>query len=511
MNNNNNNNNNSQRQLQEQELQIQWHLDWSHRQRRILTAEGRAEEYYTAANGFPFAETELPQYYSSFSFGTNTDRQPSLLPTTTTTTTTTMTTTTRSMFAQWKQQQEEEEEEEEAQQRESDNNNGKQTSIIVGAWTRPLFWGEWEHSTDHDEHVFNLQTKTLFVDLRIPTTRQAVWNNHDRLPQQISSLNDLTWEQLRYYARQHIFAGYSRVFRQHRPFSSRPKDFCCTRHHCIDWNYVGVPRNRPNKWWIEPKCDTTRNDNQHETTTPSTSTTTPNVWKEWSYATNPQTGQAYYGERWERLAQGGGGGGGNIHHHSESPPPPPPLVMALRKRATHTPPDGIIVMVDDHFNYCIDRVVDVGLDDDNNNHGHASLVDLVDAAVAKGDRKTAQQWLSMQGGHGRIRCGSRCSTTTTNNNNNNKSSSSDAAAGEGCWMIDCAVEFWKHDTPLWIYGDTVTVQEHALPQIGHELSSSLLEQGACTIWWNHEPWDIFETNLQTVQQLKDLLATGRYV
>lgn len=38
-----------------------------------------------------------------------------------------------------------------------------------------------------------------------------------------------------------------------------------TRHHCIDWNYVGEPRPRPNKWRVEmgPGGD---------------------VWKEWGFA-----------------------------------------------------------------------------------------------------------------------------------------------------------------------------------------------------------------------------------
>lgn len=38
-----------------------------------------------------------------------------------------------------------------------------------------------------------------------------------------------------------------------------------TRHHAIDWNYVGKPRPRPNKWRVEmgPGGD---------------------IWKEWGFA-----------------------------------------------------------------------------------------------------------------------------------------------------------------------------------------------------------------------------------
>jgi hypothetical protein len=58
----------------------------------------------------------------------------------------------------------------------------------------------------------------------------------------------------------------------------------CTRHHCIDWNYVGTPRPRPNKWWVEMHPD-------------------KDIWKEWAYATDDH-GQHYYMERWERLDAG---------------------------------------------------------------------------------------------------------------------------------------------------------------------------------------------------------------
>ena len=101
-------------------------LQWSDKQRRILTANGRAEEYYSAERGFAFEPEELPHCY--FRIG-------------------------RSMFREWKQQQQ------------------QHCGIIVGAWKRPLFVGGWEHSTDQEEYVFNFQTHTLFVDLRIPTLR----------------------------------------------------------------------------------------------------------------------------------------------------------------------------------------------------------------------------------------------------------------------------------------------------------------------------------------------------
>lgn len=99
---------------------------------------------------------------------------------------------------------------------------------------------------------------------------------------------------LRLFARRHAFAGYTRVAplplpgealetshggsgggggggRRGREIEQRRRDrtggggSVATRHHCIDWNYVGERRPRPNKWRVEmgPGGD---------------------VWKEWGFA-----------------------------------------------------------------------------------------------------------------------------------------------------------------------------------------------------------------------------------
>ncbi|CAN0554677.1 unnamed protein product, partial [Ectocarpus sp. 8 AP-2014] len=53
--------------------------------------------------------------------------------------------------------------------------------------------------------------------------------------------------ELRLFARRHAFAGYTRGAKQH----GRLEGSVATRHHCIDWNYVGEARPRPNKWRVE--------------------------------------------------------------------------------------------------------------------------------------------------------------------------------------------------------------------------------------------------------------------
>ena len=225
------------------------HLDWSSKQGRILTANGLATKYYTAERGFPFEENDCPH---------------SLL----------LQGVTHETFRKW----------------------SVSPTSICGVWNRPLFSGAWEHSTDKDEIVFNVQTNSLFVDLRIPRTRKIV------LSAEVSSLSDLSDTELRYFARQHVFGGFSRV-------TVEKDNEVCTRHHCIDWNFVGAPRPRPNKWWIE----------MHSS---------KNAWKEWAYAKD-DFDQQYYVERWERRDGG----------HDDG------FRLALRKAKNEEGQDGLIVAV----------------------------------------------------------------------------------------------------------------------------------------------------------------------
>jgi hypothetical protein len=367
------------------------HLDWSDKQRRILSANGNAERLYCSERGFPFVEAELPHFFLLQTTGAqNAERA------------------THRVFLQWKA-------ENEAQ--------SNDPSPIVGAWTRPLFYGGWEHSTDREEHVFNVQTKTLFVDLRIPRTRDAIFA--DRM-HSIHSLSDLTSEELRWYARQHIFAGYSLVRSARDNTAIVPLfDWCCTRHHCIDWNFVGVPRPRPNKWWIEtnPNCDTT--------------------WKEWAFAADERS-QHYYCERWESLDK------------KRSP------TLALRKMSGC---DGVIVVVGDHFNCCLDRSIPLG-DFENLARGATSLVTAVDEAVRRNDIDAARAWLSMRGGHGLVSRG---------------------------WKLDHCIDFWREGSSLWSKADVLVKGESI---------------NDCTVCWSGDAWSVFECSLTCVAELRNLLTTN---
>jgi hypothetical protein len=281
----------------------QKHLNWTSIQGHCLTGGGRAEELYTADRGFAFDNSELPHFHL-------------------------LRGDAHAVFANWKSTQ-------------------PNASLVTGAWNRPLFCGGWHHTTDQDERVYNLQTHNLFVDLRIPRTREQVLCD-------AKSLDDLTPHQLRLYARQHVFAGFSVP-------SEETGEPLCTRHHCIDWNFVGQGRPRPNKWWIH------MNDDQSQ-------------WKESSYAMD-ERGQYYYFERWER--------------RPNSMPDGPRL--AFRKSSSEQR-DGIFVLVGDHFNYILARQL-TGKEKD---YGQASLVGLVDAAVEANDLETAKAYLSIEAGHGTV-------------------------------------------------------------------------------------------------------------
>ena len=338
------------------------HLAWSHKQGRILTANGKALELYTEQRGFPFEKDELPHYHLA---GGNTHQ----------------------VFHSWLP---------------------IPSSPICGAWKRTLFYGTWEHSTEDDEIVYNVQTNSLFIDLRIPTTRQQV------LPENCTSLASLTDKELRLYARQHVFGGFSKITKE------RNREVC-TRHHCVDWNYVGTPRPRPNKWWIEMHPDN-------------------NVWKEWAYATDDY-GQQYYMERWERLE------GGAAEQR-----------LALRKKEGV---DGILVVVGDHFNYLVGRCI-IGTEE-----VQTSLVGVVGTALSKGDRATAESFLHMEAGHGRVSTG---------------------------WKIDAAIQPWKEGTILF--------DDEDIRVVGDSIDS-------CHVLWDGTRWDVYESSFKTVGQLRDVLCPGR--
>lgn len=157
---------------------------WSKQQAHILSGGGRAEALYTADRGYAFKQAELPHHHL-------------------------LSRTTAHAFASWR------------------DAGVVCTPSIVGAWRRVWFEGGGEKTTEADENCFNLQTPTvcpapthtahlsvpiaphefpnstlqIFIDMRLPTDRPRLEGCH--------SLDDLTEEELRQFARQHAFCGYT--------------------------------------------------------------------------------------------------------------------------------------------------------------------------------------------------------------------------------------------------------------------------------------------------------------
>ena len=303
----------------------QQHLGWTKKQGYVLSGGGKAETFYTAERGFPFLEKDLPHYHLLKG-----DTHEAFPP----------------------------------------NLKGSSKLLVAGAWNRSLFCGGWKYSSDEEERVHNVQTNNLFIDFRVPKSRKQVLENSEA-----TSLQELTAHELKLYARQHIFAGITLVMQEQK----KP---VATRHHFIDWNFVGAMRSRPNKWWISPNEDVSS-------------------WKEYAFAKD-DNGQHYYFEQWDRLSSG---------------MPEPMLALRIapsgkRKHDDIPQPDGLFCLAGDHFNYVMSRT----LSGDEQSYTASSLVDLVDEAVDKGDLGTARSYLSIEGGHGLV--------------------SKD-------WVLDCAIPHWN--------------------------------------------------------------------
>ncbi|KAL3769553.1 hypothetical protein ACHAW5_006305 [Stephanodiscus triporus] len=323
-----------------------------------------------------------------------------------------------------------------------------QSSPIIGAWQRSIFAGRWEHTTYKEEITYNVQTGTLFVDLRIPISKPI--GRWEKLKHAVSNdrrqaVKYLSDQELRLYARQHVFGGFSFLTTENK----KPGRPLATRHHCVDWNYIpGKPRPRPNKWYIE--CENTA--------------AQTNRWKEWSYSTD-ENGQCYYYETWERIKGDGEGLG---------------LCLAMRKRngtdavlstSVTCHDDGIFVVVGDHFNYVLGRQWS----------GHekaypnaTNIGDLVDSAIQNDDRETAISFLSLDGGHGTISSG---------------------------WKIDCSIQSWNHGVRVF---DQIGGGEVQVKVVGRGDDFF-----TWSVFIGNTIWEIYECSIATATEL-ELLLTKTY-
>ena len=183
--------------------------------------------------------------------------------------------------------------------------------------------------------------------------------------------------QVRVLARQHAFGGFARFA---KPLLSdrSGSGLVCTRHHCIDWNFVGTMRTRPNKWRVKPAAA------KPGVGAGEGKASAVDEWLELSYA-DDDNGAPYYHERWRRF----GGGEGE-----------PALALRARPDAER---DAMLVVVGDHFAYVAARpIVTAELAPFGR-----TLPEVVDNALARGRREVAEACVLLEAGHGRVSDGWR--------------------------------------------------------------------------------------------------------
>jgi hypothetical protein len=202
----------------------------------------------------------------------------------------------------------------------------------------------------------------------------------------------------------------------------------CTRHHCIDWNFVGAARPRPNKWRVQP-CASSQEGVGGGVKEPI------DEWLELSFA-DDDAGSPYYFEKWARRLDTGTeesegllGGSGTVHGvggRGGGVPPSAGRRQAVALRALAAPgggPDGnpardaMLIIAGDHFAYVVARPVPY----ETLRPLGGTLFSVVDEAVRRGQRGVAEACLQLEAGHGRVGAG---------------------------WLIDASLQPWRIGRPL---------------------------------------------------------------
>jgi hypothetical protein len=267
-------------------------LGWNSKQGHILTGGGVIEKF--SLTNIDFHESDLPHYHLKEK-------------------------STKKAFKEWKK-------------------NSRVSTAIVGAWKRPIFSGGFSESSDDDTLAFNLQTPSVFIDMRFPKSRPT-----DILRSR-KSLSNCSDEELKYLSRQHCFSGYS-LPENSEDYPELDFDSTVfTRHHVIDWNYHPYhPRSRPNRWFIQVQEPPSSSFNDDDAMPPS--------FKEYSTVRDADRVPVYY-ERWARLSP-----------YKKQPTKylalrrirECPVVAAAAGRAPSEERDAILVVVGNHFSVAVDR------------------------------------------------------------------------------------------------------------------------------------------------------------
>ena len=293
-------------------------LQWSSKQGAILTGEGALLRL--SQPGEDYDESDLPHYHL---------RQRN----------------TRQTFAAWLE-------------------GNRRSLAVVGCWSRPLFAGGWQEDSDRETEAYNLQTPSIFVDMRFPLQRPTELLRSAGC----TSTAQCSPEQLRLLARQHCFAGYS------LPGEAHPRTF--TRHHIIDWNYhPSFPRPRPNRWFVQCSPDGAS-------------------FKEHS-TVRDEDGVPVYFERWQRRT-GDAGGEKYLAMRRDSECP------AVAERKGRAPSrDAVLVVVGGHFAMAVNRAVFPTFAGCPGPAGPPLVDQALELGTALG-RAEAAEYLDLEGSYGTV-------------------------------------------------------------------------------------------------------------
>ena len=326
---------------------------------------------------------------------------------------------------------------------------GKVSYAIMGCWYRPIFSGGWMESNDTDTLAYNIQTPSIFIDMRFPSRRPS------EILMKRGSLSQCSDIELKILARQHCFAGYT-----YPEESARPLLF--TRHHVIDWNYhPRFPRNRPNRWWVELNAK-------------------EDSFKEFSFARDSNNVPIYF-ERWARFH---GDSNGKEYLALRKITSCPFQALAEGKEPQR---DGILVVMGDHFALAIDRSIQCP--------NFESFIpaagqgtgpgDLIDHALSIGHSESAradvENFLDLTGCYGQISYNTQ--TKATN------------------WTIIKSTKPWLEGSQLFSHTD-VKLKWDDNPEIGsiNELQSIL---------WDGAEWEVLECSLN-VERINSLFLTSNH-
>lgn len=364
--------------------------------------------------------------------------------------------------------------------------------IICGAWSRPIFSGGWMESSDYDTEAFNLQTPSIFIDLRFPVNRPIDTFKFS------SSLSDFSIYNLQILSRQHCFGGYTLPENTTPlPAVGFPTGPVFTRFHVIDWNYhPSYPRPRPNRWWVDVKEDAMS-------------------FKEYSVARDKFGVPVYY-ERWQR-SPGDANGRKYLAMRTKKRVPASASASATESTSHRSNSaieeggsggrDGLLVVVGDHFACAFDRAAPFPDFPGSSGPGGPALIDFAVAQIeqlgfasdeAMEWKRKVVAYLDLEGCYGRVR---------------GVDGAGDESEGMGSpsapcdWRIRRSTHPWREGQSLWTTADfqhtpARLVWKDGTPTAMEQTNSDTWDasvMSSVTMHWREQEWEMLECSFSAAE------------